>query len=294
MVGFAIRLLRRATRSLGVAFGGRLPDIAVTTLDAGGRLARLYQPLGSEAYPPVLFFHGGGYVSCDLDTHDSLCRQLAMASGLRFVSVDYRLAPEHPAPAQLDDALAACRWALAEPAALGGNSASIAVAGDSAGAYLAARCCAVLNGARRPVVAQLLLYPFLQMEPGQWSKPAFHPARAVGRVAAGSIRGHLGTDGYPPILSFDLTAMPPTVLVSGRALDPIRADAAAFAEQLRRTGTPLVHTEYPTLIHGAFSVSGLSRRWERAAVEAGLALRSLVTADGAALNESRAQRKTSC
>jgi acetyl esterase len=276
MANLRVRSLRRTIELLAGTISGHGPNLPVTSLLAGRSRARLYSPPDGERAPPLLFFHGGGFNACDLDTHDVLCRQLAAASGLRVLAIDYRLAPEHPAPAQLEDALDACCWALSEPAGLGGNSATIMVAGDSAGAYLAARCSLEFNRERRRIAGQLLLYPLLHMSRADWSIPS-HPGRATGRLAIRLIQRDLGPFEYPSIFDFDLAAMPPTVIVSGRALDPVHADVATLVARLNAHDIPHAWQAYPRLIHGGLNLAGLSRSVEKIVDQAASTLRKLVT-----------------
>ncbi len=283
MASLRIRSLRRATKVLAGTVWGRGPVLPVTALIAAGRPARLYAPPGGERWPPLLFFHGGGFTSCGLDTHDVLCRQLAATSGFRVLAISYRLAPEHPAPAQLDDAIAACRWALSNPPELGGNCTTIMVAGDSAGAYLAARCSLALNQKEQRIAGQLLIYPLLQMSPADWSARLHHPARTAGRLAVRLIQDELGAFEYPSIFSFDLAAMPPTVIVSGRTLDPVHDDVATLAARLQVLDIPHAWQLYPMLIHGGLNLACLSRRVAKIVDDAASALRKLVTGPDASV-----------
>ena len=127
---------------------------------AGEIRARLYVPEGAGPHPVVVFFHGSGFVLLDLDTHDLICRQLAAGAGALVISVDYRLAPEHPYPAAPDDCLAATRWAAAHAGELGGDPRRLALAGDSAGGCLVAATALRLRDEGGPApCAQLLFYP---------------------------------------------------------------------------------------------------------------------------------------
>jgi acetyl esterase len=184
----------------------------------------------------------------------------------------------------LEDALAACRWALADPPALGGASTQIMVGGDSAGAYLAARCCLELNQDRRQVAGQLLLYPLLQMSRAGWSANFLRPARAAGRLAVRLIQHELGPIEYPPIFSFDLAAMPPTVIVSGRALDPVHDDVATLAARLQARAIPVAWQMYPRLVHGGLNLAGLSDTIGRIVGDAASTLRKMVSRQTSAVS----------
>ncbi len=124
---------------------------------AGGLHARHYAPLRGAGAPLMLYFHGGGFVIGDLDTHDEPCRILCRTAGIHVLSVEYRLAPEHPFPAAIDDATAALAWTQANAASLGADPRRVSIGGDSAGANLSAVAC--LASRDKPPVAQLLIYP---------------------------------------------------------------------------------------------------------------------------------------
>ncbi|QHF96085.1 alpha/beta hydrolase [Streptomyces sp. NHF165] len=202
---------------------------------------RIYRPDGSPAPPVVVFLHGGGFVLCDLDTHDTMCRNLALGSGAVVVSVDYRRAPEHRAPAAAEDAYAALCWAAAELAPAGPPAGRIAVAGDSAGGALAAAACLLARERGGPMpAAQLLLYPSLD------PRLETRSMRTYGEgffVRAAHLRWYwqqyLGSDVPPhrappvaaPALAEDLSGLPPArVLVPG--CDPLADEGRAFAARL--------------------------------------------------------------
>ena len=125
---------------------------------AGSIAARIYRPQATGPLPTVAYFHGGGYVIGDLATHDNMCREICRGTQAVVVSVQYRLAPEHPFPAGIDDAVAAAKWIVAHASELGGNG-TVAVAGDSAGGNFAAVVTQQLRDAGMPLAAQLLIYP---------------------------------------------------------------------------------------------------------------------------------------
>jgi acetyl esterase len=225
-----------------------------------------------------VFFHGGGFVICDLETHDSLCRWLADSSGMPLLSVDYRLAPEAPFPAQLDDGEAAVRWAIANADALGLDPRRLLLAGDSAGGYIAVALAARLNAERPGAVAgQALLYPLLELDDDAWASSIFAHARIVGRVAVGYIRSQLGPESAAAtsLVGIDPALMPPTLIAAGGHLDPCRPDARRLAERLRAAGRPVTLLEYPRLPHGFGSITHLSVAARRAMAEIGVAARAL-------------------
>lgn len=252
-----------------------LPEVAKvedTTIPgpAGELPVRIYRPLldGAEAdgpLPTVAFFHGGGWVIGDLDTHDLTCRALANDAAAVVVSVDYRLAPEHPFPAAVEDALAAAHWIADHLDELGGNNA-LGVAGDSAGGNLAA---VVAQEMPDRVTAQLLIYPatdvpgeyasrvdnaegyFLDVQSMAWFMEQYVPA---------------GTDLTDPRLSplhGKLAGLPPAVIVVAE-LDPLRDEGKAYADALRAAGVPVELRQFDSLIHGFVDMG----RYSKAAQEA--------------------------
>jgi acetyl esterase len=221
----------------------------------GGTIpARLYAPAAAQGAGPVLvYFHGGGWVLGSLDQADSLCRHMAQTLGLRVVSVDYRMAPEHVFPAAYDDCLAATKWVAASPADMGAPVSAVIVSGDSAGGNLAAAVSA--SGDAKPA-AQLLFYPvtdissqapsysefaegyFLEKAGMEWFRDLYLPDAAT----AGDVR-------VSPLLADDLTMVPPTVIVTCE-LDVLRDEGRAYAAKLAQQGVRVSFSEAPGLIHG--------------------------------------------
>ncbi|MEO6714302.1 MAG: alpha/beta hydrolase [Mycobacteriales bacterium] len=215
---------------------------------------RVYRPIGDQARPTAVYFHGGGWVLGDLDTHDWLARAIAIATDAVVVSVHYRLAPEHAFPAALDDAFAATCWADDHLGELGG--ASLAVAGDSAGGGLAAGVSLRWPPAgRAPLAAQLLLYPALDLTLGS-------PSLVENAVGNGlrSVDMQWFVDQYAPValdrldpyasplLASDVGNSPPTVVVTA-AYDPLRDEGDRYAARLRDAGVRVDHRCFPTLAH---------------------------------------------
>ena len=176
-------------RALGFTLVGRDRDAGALcrrqdlTIPAETPLrARLYIPEGADpASPGLVFFHGGGFVFCDIESHDAFCARLAAAGRFRLLSVDYRLAPEARFPAQLEDAIAALTWARANAADLGVNPDRLGAGGDSAGGYLAIAASARVNADRPGSVSALaLIYPLLQMDDEVWASSLFRHSRLLG------------------------------------------------------------------------------------------------------------------
>ena len=269
--GRSVAEQREAIRESSRIAGGRtipVGSVRELTVDGADRplRARLYSPAnGGVARPLVVFFHGGGWVVGDLDTHDQPCRLLARYADVHVLSVDYRLAPEHPFPAAADDAVAAFAWASAHAAELGADPSRVAVAGDSAGGNLAAVVAQVTRdtGVAKPV-AQLLLYPGADGSISRPSKSLFADGFFLTRK---QMDWYWDTyrDGAPstdirlsPLLNPDLTGLAPAVLTTA-AFDPLRDEGEAYADALRAAGNVVVMRRAPGLVHGYFSMTGIHR-----------------------------------
>jgi acetyl esterase len=229
--------------------------------------ARLYSPNNAE--PALLiYFHGGGFVLGDLDSHDAICRRLAGAGGFKVLSIGYRLAPEHPYPAQLDDAVEGARAAIGMSQDWGVDPSRIAIGGDSAGGYLAV---ADSLRDRGRFAAMLLIYPLLHLDEQVWADSLFQDARVIGRLAVRYIRRQLQAvaDAAPSLLNADVGGLPPTIIVSGGALDPVRPDAVVFAGALKAAGVACQHLEYALQIHGFLQLTHVSPLAREAVADAG-------------------------
>ena len=217
---------------------------------AGALNARLYIPRDTAPGAPLMiYWHGGGFTFCDSGTHDALCRRLAHGSGVTILSVDYRLAPEHPWPAQLEDAMAAARWVLERESRTSGGPASIVLGGDSAGGYLALACARALN-AERPGTVPLtcLIYPLLHLEDEIWATENAG-LRRLGRVAVGFIRTRL-VEPPPSLLEAQIGGDPACVLTYGGPADPVSPDCRVYQAELERLGVPLYARCFTPLPHG--------------------------------------------
>ncbi|MFI9045867.1 alpha/beta hydrolase [Streptomyces sp. NPDC053427] len=226
---------------------------------------RIYRPTADTPGPrPLLvFFHGGGWVMCDLDTHDGLCRELALRSGASVMSVDYRRAPEDRFPAAAEDAYAATEWAFARAAELGCDPGRVAVGGDSSGGGLAAAVALMARDrGSRPPAAQLLLYPALDhrlagASATDYATGFFHTTAHMRWYW----EQYLGPDGDPahpyasPGLAPDLTGLPPALLVLPEC-DPLRDEGRAYAGALRAAGGEARVDEHGGTFHGFLGALG--------------------------------------
>lgn len=226
---------------------------------AGPIPARHYRPVHpvENPAPLLVFYHGGGFVLGDLETHDDLCRLISRDGRMHVLSVDYRLAPEHKAPAAADDAVAAYRWAVGHAAQLGGDPQRVAVGGDSAGGNLAA---VVAQRARdedfRPPALQLLIYPVTDLCSDTRSKTLFADgyfltARDMAWFTAHYLEGAAVDPTDPvvsPLLAEDLTELAPALVLTG-GFDPLRDEGRRYAEALRAAGNTVDLRPEPSLVH---------------------------------------------
>lgn len=247
---------------------------------AGALAARLYTPPGVEAGGPLLlYFHGGGFVLCDLDSHDALCRRLARAAGIRVLSAEYRLAPESRFPAMHLDAQSTYAWVRSHAGELGADPARICIGGDSAGGHMAAW---LALQTPFPPAALVLLYPLLDVDEAQWIGSPLKDLRFLGRLAVGYVRSQIedfeeegGSLAGFRIADHDLSKLPPTVLVEV-GLDPLRPGIHAFGEAARQAGARVEHLCWPGLAHGALNFAYISKQAAQAVEETGAAVRRLL------------------
>jgi acetyl esterase len=252
----------------------RVEDLEIPSA-AGPLRARYYEARDAIDAPLILYFHGGGFVCCDVDTHDSVCSWLAQSSQGRVLSVGYRLAPETRFPGQLEDARTACAWAFQNAQRFGAQPNHIALAGDSAGAYLAATLALEINRATPGAVAlQILLYPLIHVQDSLWADEELRNFRFLGRVACLYIARSLGGEALPSLLDVDLSAAPPTIVAGGGPMDPVRADVKAFVEALRHAGADVTERKYPVLMHGGLNFTAYSKTATAALREVGELVRA--------------------
>jgi acetyl esterase len=298
---------RRQLLSEAVSISGAPLPVArvqdVTVKGAEGELpARLYVPAGAPTAAPLLvYFHGGGWVLGDLATHDQPCRFLARESGASILSVAYRLAPEHPFPAPVEDCLAALRFAISNAAELGADPERVGVGGDSAGGNLSAVVSqlAARDGGPAPAF-QLLIYPVADLSRKRESYRLFREGFFLTEADMDWYREHYLPDAdaaldprASPILATDLSGLPPAHVVTA-GFDPLRDEGEEYAETLRAAGVNVSLKRERGLIHGFTHTTKIGRAARRAmtdiaaAVRAGLAYPAATAGGVSSQSRSRA------
>ena len=228
--------------------------------------ARLYAPVGEAPTGLLVYFHGGGWAASDIETHDALCTDLCSVSGVRVLSVAYRLAPEFKFPIPLDDCWHATVWAAQNAAELGADPARLAVGGDSAGGNLAAAVALRARDAGAPALAaQLLIYPATELR--RTDTPSYSTNADGYGLSAQVMRAFIGLylaspeDAlHPyasPLLTPDLGGLPPALILTAE-FDPLRDDGVLYAEALEAAGTEATHLPGPGLIHTFARLAALS------------------------------------
>jgi acetyl esterase len=221
----------------------RAPLARVQDLQAGGRPARLYAPSDAEL-PVLLYLHGGGFTIGDLETHDSLCRQLALRSGAAVLALDYRLAPEHRFPAAVDDAWAALDWLHAQARTLGLDGSRLAVGGDSAGGTLAASAAFFARERGLPLALQLLITPGTDSHQSHESHRRFAEGYLLDATSIDWFFGHYidaeqrGDWRFAPLHADDHAGLAPAAVLLAEA-DPLVDEGLAYADTLRAAGVPV-------------------------------------------------------
>jgi acetyl esterase len=254
----------------------------IRDVDAGGVPARLYRPTSSAGLALLVYFHGGGWVVGDLETHDSTCRALAADSGQAVLSVDYRLAPEDPFPAAFDDAATTTRWACEHAVELGCDPERLAIGGDSAGGNLAA---AVSQLGDVPLRFQLLVYPVTDVRCNTASYEEFRDGPYLTRASMDWYIAHYlaGSERAPedprvsPLLGDDgaLAGSPQTHVVTVET-DVLRDEGEAYAARLVSAGVPTTRRRYEGMFHGFFALPEQIDVGREAVAEAAAAFRRAV------------------
>ena len=248
---------------------------------AGEIPIRVYTPHERGPLPGLVYFHGGGFVLCNLDSHDGICRSLANAAGCVVVSVDYRLAPEHPFPAAPEDCYAATQWVAKNGSELGIDVARLAIGGDSAGGNLTAVTALMARDRGGPVLRfQLLVYPVTDCA----FDTASYRENAEGYLlTTGMMRWFWekyladpkqGAEAYAsPLRAQNLAHLPPGLCITA-GYDPLRDEGEAYAERLRKAGVVVETIRYPGMFHGFFGMTAQLDAARAAVAEAGAALRA--------------------
>jgi acetyl esterase len=294
-LSLSVEARRRSLAEL-LSFGGSPRPVAAIRESGlpgpGSQLrVRIYTPLGADgdrALPGMVFFHGGGFVAGSLDTHDGICRALTHASGCRLISVDYRLAPEHPFPAAVEDGLAATAWVTTHATELALDPDRIGVCGDSAGATLAAVVCQSAASAGFPRLAcQFLLCPIMDYAAESDSRRELAQGYLVDRdtlehdllhylPAAGERRDPR----VSPLHARQLLGLPPACVHTAE-YDPLRDEGAAYAARLHAAGVPSTYRCHPGMIHLFYGLGAVIPYADTALTQMGEDVRSMLTGDAA-------------
>ena len=278
---------RRIYRDTRAALAPRPPAIEEARLFVfGGEVAvRAYRPVRGETLPALVFFHGGGWTIGDLDTHDVVCRQLAAGARCAVFSVDYRLAPEHPFPAAVEDCFYATKFVHDNAAALKIDPGKIVVGGDSAGGNLAAVVALMARDKAGPALAgQLLIYPATDQRCAFPSHERNGEGYLLTRDAIRFFRaGYLPDPAQytdwraSPLLAASHAGLPPAFVLTA-AYDPLVDEGRAYAERLAAAGVQVVYREYPGMVHGFVLFGGAVDAANAAVAECCAHLRSTFSA----------------
>ncbi len=276
------RALMVALAGMSGTSGVPLAKVANRTIPGnGGPIpVRVYTPEGSDPFPLLVYYHGGGWVIGNLDTHDSVCRELAHGTECVVVSVDYRLAPEHRFPAAADDCYTALQWVAAHAAEIGGDPKRIAVAGDSAGGNLA--CVTALKARDKGAPALVFQLPVYPVTDYSCDTPSYHENATGYLLEADAMAwfwGHYlgresdGESSYAsPLRADDLRGLPPALVITAE-FDPLRDEGEAYAKRLTDAGVPTRLRRFDGMIHGFFGMSAIMDQAKTAVAESCAALR---------------------
>jgi acetyl esterase len=290
MADLTPEMARRDFRNDTAIVAGRpiaVGPVSDLTIDGGDGpiAARHYAPTAHVRRPLLVYFHGGGFVIGDLDGHDNLCRRICRDADIHVLSVDYRLAPEHPFPAAVNDAWSAFRWARDNAHALGAQAGRLAVGGDSAGGNLAAVVSqqAMADDSIAPC-AQLLLYPALDRTTVRPSLELFQEGFLISRADIDWYHLHYtgSTVAQPdpaqnPLCAEQLAGLAPALIVTA-GFDPLRDEGEAYAEALRQAGVAVVLKRFGGLLHGFCSMATISPVCDAAVGDIAAALRAMLDA----------------
>ncbi len=255
--------------------------VTMQDVDAGGVPARIYRrEEAGAAEPVVVFYHGGGYIACGIDSHERLCSRLARLGACAVVSVDYRLAPEHVFPAAVDDALTAARWVAENGAQYGLDTARMMLAGDSAGGTLATVTAARIRDEGGPAIAhQLLIYPGTDMVTDFPSAREFGEGyfldRDFSELCLNAYLPDSADRAHPwasPSRAAELSGLPAATIMTAEC-DPLRDGGRLYARQLQDAGIAAEYIEYPGVFHGFASMFGTIAEADQAVEKAGDVIR---------------------
>jgi acetyl esterase len=282
----SVAAARQAMRDALVPLGGE-PEPVNTTQDReipgplGTIPIRIYTPAGQGPFPVLVFFHGGGWVIGNLDTHDAMCRSLTRSAGCVTVSVDYRLAPEHKYPAARDDCYTATKWVADNARSLNGDPERLAVGGDSAGGSLAAVVTLMARDQGGPhLVYQLLIYPVTNYyNPGTASYQENAAGYFLTRDDMIWFWNHYVSSEeearHPyasPLQAENLHSLPPALVITAE-FDPLRDEGERYAARLQEAGVSVVSIRYPGQMHLFVSMAGAIDQGKRALADASTSLR---------------------
>lgn len=242
----------------------RAPMHDVSDMEADGVAVRVYRPGPEDNLPCLVYFHGGGWVIGDLETHDNVCRNLASEAQCVVVATDYRLAPEHPFPAPFDDCYTVTRWVADNAGKLNIDASRIALGGDSAGGNLTACVSLRIKDEGGPAIAhQLMIYPVTDTALDTGSYKANGEGYMLTRDSMAWFFDHyLGdsTDRAHPYISplqaKDLSGLPPATIITAE-FDPLRDEGEAYGERLKKAGVETLVRRFDGMIHGFFSMTDL-------------------------------------
>lgn len=256
---------------------------------AGPLAVRIYRPVREESLPALIYFHGGGFVICNLDTHDRECRSLANASGCAVISVDYRLAPEHKFPAAVDDSYAATQYIAGHAAEFGIDPNRIAVGGDSAGGTLATVVAILSRDRGGPRLKfQLLIYPLVDVEDKSPSMQQYEKDHFLTRESMDWFMGHYlrpedrKNPHASPLNASSLRDLPAAMIITAEC-DPLRDQGEAYARKLQAAGVPVELKRYEGMIHPFVNLAGVIDTAKVAIADAGAAVRRALGASSASV-----------
>lgn len=247
---------------------------------------RIYTPEGNGPFPGLVYLHGGGWVICDLETHDNLCRALCRRSGAVVVAVDYRLAPEHKYPAALEDSEDATRWTAANAAALGIDPTRLVIAGDSAGANMATVIAVRAQDAGGPALAlQVLVYPVTNLfsrdtpSHAEFAEDHFLTASTMDWFMTHFLsRPEDARDPHAsPAFLEDLRGLPPALVITAEC-DPLCDEGEAYARRMQDAGVPVTLTRYAGMMHPFLTLLGATPSAQKAVDEIAAAVRGMTPA----------------